>query len=205
MAEPKSQTWDWTLQSGQFQRQLSCWINDSSTIKMWLSEEDEELCLWGLSACGQQEDMIIEWLHLSIQCETGDVEQGKEAAEQSREDVTESGDVWKGREPGCCKIFGPHWVVLIACTICYMSASLDVQLLPFAWVAQLQWNDAESFCIHAILLPKQQSDHSYPTQAGSQMFLYHFPGFVSNWAGRLNRFNLSQEIISIWNYCYLEL
>lgn len=154
MAEPKSQTCDRPLQSGRIQPQLSCWINDSSPIKTWLSEEDEELCLWGLSACGQQEDMIIEWLHLSIQCETGDVEQGREAAKQSREDVTESGDVWKGREPGCCEIFRPHRVVLIACTICYMSASLDVQLLPFSWVAQLQWNDADSFCITCHSSPK---------------------------------------------------
>lgn len=74
----------WTVQPGQIQRQFSCWINDSSSIKTLLSEEDEGLSLWGLSACGQQEDMIIEWLHLHFwthNVKRGDMEQGREAAE----------------------------------------------------------------------------------------------------------------------------
>lgn len=91
--------------------------------------------------------------------------EGGEAAESNREDVTESGDVWKGRKPGCRKIFRPHWVFffffLIACTICSLSATLDVQLLLLSWVTQLQWNYAVTpYAEHAIILPKQQSDHS---------------------------------------------
>lgn len=50
-----------------------------------LSEQDGKLCLRGLSVCGQQEDMIIEWLHhtfLNIQCEMG--RYGEEGKRRSR-------------------------------------------------------------------------------------------------------------------------
>lgn len=48
------------------------------------------------------------------------------------------GGVKKGGKQACWKIFRPHWVVLIACTICDVSATLDVQLLLLLlyWVAQ---------------------------------------------------------------------
>lgn len=57
----------------------------------------------------------------------------------------------------------------------------------------------------AIILPEQQSDHSHPYQAVSQIpqFLEHFPGFVANWAERLNQHNLSPIIIS--DYKHLDI
>lgn len=81
------------------QGKFSCWINDSSFVKnLWLSEEDGKLCLQGLSACAQQEDMIIEWLHhtfLNIQCETGRYG-AREGKRWSR-----TGKMWQNQ--GMCK------------------------------------------------------------------------------------------------------
>lgn len=65
---------------------------------LWLSEGDGKLCLRGLSARGQQEDMIIEWLHhtfLNIQCETGRYGT-REGRQRSR-----TGEMWQNQ--GMCE------------------------------------------------------------------------------------------------------
>ena len=167
-AEPKSQTCNrLNLAAGAIQRQFSCWINDSSSVKTCdCQRQMRKLCLRGLSACGQQEDMIIEWLHhtfLNIQCEMGRYG-AREGRRRSR-----TGEMWQNQ--GMCEKGGKQAVgrylghtgvfFLISCTICSMSATLDVQLLLFSWVNRLQWNYAATpYAEHAIILPKQQSDHS---------------------------------------------
>lgn len=130
-----------------------------------LSEEDGKWCLQGLSACGQQEDMIIEWLRhtfLNIQCETG--RYGAREGRQWSRTVKmwqNQGTCEKGGNQAVGGYLGHTGFFLIARTICSMSATSDVQLLLFSWVTRLQWNDAVTpYAEHAIILPKQRSDHS---------------------------------------------
>lgn len=104
----------------------------------------------------------------------------------------------KGGKQARWKIFRPHWVVLIACTICGVSATLDVQqLLPLLyWVTQrrcelhcallFSQSDTVILCIHSRLAHK------------STIFFFGYISqiFAANWPHRLNQLNLSPIIKS---------
>lgn len=95
----------------------------------------------------------------------------------------------------------------IARTICSVSATLDVQLLPFSRVTRLQWNYAATpYAEHAIILPKQQSDHSASLTSKphkSPSLCSIFLDFAANWAEGLNQLNLSPVIIA--DYKHLDI
>lgn len=182
MAEPKSQTCSLlNLAACTVWKQFSCWMNDSSSKNMWLSKEVEE----GKKKCFVRFIMLIKprkphssvriWLPNDCVTHFWEcfVRKGRYGAKEGKR-LSKAAKMWqnqeiceKGRNQAVRRYLG-HAVFFVflfflktAYTICSLSATLDVQLLLFSRVTQLQWNYAATpYAEHAIILPKQQSDHS---------------------------------------------